>query len=176
MQSFILSNIPPTLLFPPLILTFLLRPLSFNRLNTLPAGPTPLVFAVLAQYHAAIPHVYKYRIIDSFPTQGTLDGITFSDKSVTYVLACQLALSSLPGSLVAAGVGWLLGVAWRQELGPAMWTRWRVSGWLVDRGRREGEDLEGLTRSLEREQGIGTGFEGSGDGSRRRRDGPAIVS
>ena len=96
MQSFILSVLPPTLLFPPLILALLLRPLSFNRLNTLPTVPTPLVFALLAQYHATIPHIRKYHIVPSFSTHGISDGVTLSDKSVNYLLACQLAFSSIP--------------------------------------------------------------------------------
>ena len=35
------------------------RPLSWGRINYLPAGPTPIVFALLAQYHSAIPYIYK---------------------------------------------------------------------------------------------------------------------
>ena len=54
-----------TTILPPLFLALILRPLSFNNFNYLPAGPTPLIFAMLAQYHAAIPHIYKYRIAAS---------------------------------------------------------------------------------------------------------------
>lgn len=174
-QSFILSNLLPTLLLPPTILALLLRPLSFNRLNALPAGPTPIIFALLAQYHAAIPHVYKYRIVTSSATARPSDGVTFSDKSVTYLLAAQLALSSLPGSLVAAAIGWGIGVAWRIEIGPVRWTRWRVPGWTVGEGRKEGEGFEGLRRRLEGEQGRGTALEGEGDGARRRGIGMGIL-
>lgn len=38
-QSFLMSVLPPTLIIPP-ILTTILRPLTFNAVNHLPAGPT----------------------------------------------------------------------------------------------------------------------------------------
>lgn len=175
MQSFILSILPPTLLFPPLILALLLRPLSFNRLNTLPTGPTPLVFALLAQYYASIPHVRKYHVITS-STRGISDGITLSDKSVNYLLACQLAFSSVPGSIIVAGVGWSIGVAWRHELGPATWARWRVSGRVVGESTEEGDGVESLGRRREGEQGRATGLKGIGGDSRNRGNRIGIVA
>ena len=51
---------------------------------------------------------------------------------MTYLLAGQLALSQLPGSLVAAAVGWIAGLAWRYEiLLPRRLVEWRVPGWVV---------------------------------------------
>src|SRR5437868_1358565 len=108
LQSFLLLILPYTSILPPLLLV-LLRPLTFNNFNYLPAGPTALVFALLAQYHAAIPHVYKYRLSTSPPTSSTATSpptLLFSDKSTTYLLSVQLALSQLPGSLLVAAVGW----------------------------------------------------------------------
>ncbi len=61
-QSFILVTLPYTAILPPLLLAAIIRPLSLNTANYLPAGPTALVFALLAQYHAAIPYEYKYRV------------------------------------------------------------------------------------------------------------------
>ena len=156
LQSFVLSALAYTSLLCPLLLALLLRPLSFNKVNYLPAGPTPLVFALLAQYHAAIPHVYKYRLATGTSTtgsssgnSGSLPGLTFTDKSTTYLLAAQLALSQLPGSALAALVGWVIGHAWRNELLPGA-ARWRVPAWAVRDGR-EGESYEGLRRRLEGE-------------------------
>lgn len=148
-----------------------LRPLTFNTLNHLPAGPTPLIFALLAQYHAAIPTVYKYRIVTSASPQSNEDqsGLVLSDKTMTYLLAGQLALSSFPGSALAACVGWLVGVAWRGEWGPAVWGRWRVPGWIVGEGKKERrEGFEGLRRRMEGASGSGTGVDGEREGVRRR--------
>lgn len=170
-----MSILPPTLLLPP-ILTTVLRPLSLNAINHLPAGPTPLIFALLAQYHAAIPTVYKYRIATSDAPSASSSsnameapGLVFSDKSLVYLLAGQLALSSFPGSALAAGVGWLVGVAWRGEWGPAAWGRLRVPGWVVGEKKAEmGEGFEGLRRRLEGE-GSGSGVDGRREGEARRR-------
>lgn len=184
-QSFLLTIHPLISLLPPLLLSALLRPLSLGALNYLPAGPTPLVFALLAQYHAAIPHVYKYRIATSSPTPTARQansssasasattsstsssspasasdptGLLFSDKTMTYILASQLALSQLPGSLLAATVGWGVGVAWRNYLLPERVVEWRVPAWVVGEAARDGlqgerarEGFEGLRRRLEGE-------------------------
>lgn len=164
-QSFLVTTLPPTLFIPPLILAAL-RPLTLSTLNILPAGPTPLIFALLAQYYAAIPTVYKYRLLIS---SSSTDAITFSDKSMVYLLAAQLALSSLPGSLIAAGTGWLVGMAWRRDLGPEAWTSWRVPKWLAGGGGAKGEDFENLRRRLEGEsRGSATSTDGAEGDARRR--------
>ena len=161
------------------------------------------MFALLAQYHAVIPHVYKYRIAagsatptnpqnpsqtrhdqsqasSSASSNGTTSsqdaaGILFSDKTTTYVLAAQLALSQLPGSLLAAVVGWGMGIAWRNYVLPEKMIEWRVSGRVVGEKAESGEGFEGLRRRLEGE-GRASGVEGAvdsdggGDGARRRAD------
>ena len=77
------------------------------------------------------------------------------------MLAGQLALSQLPGSAVAAAVGWLVGVAWRNEIGPGGWARWRVPGWVV--GEKKEDGFEGLRRRLEGEgAGVGASVGGGG--------------
>lgn len=151
-QSFLTAVLFPTLFIPPLLLT-LLRPVSFSTLNVLPAGPTPLIFALLAQYHATIPTVYKYRILLS---SSSTDALTLSDKSLVYLLAAQLALSSLPGSLISAVGGWFVGVAWRRDLGPELWTTWRLPAWIIGGKQGRGGDFEHFRRRLEGE-GTGTG-------------------
>ena len=176
LQSFLASVLSPTLLIPP-VLTTMLRPISFYAVNTLPAGPTPLIFALLAQYHAAIPTVYKYRIAtsaspSSYSSTSEVQGLVFSDKSLVYLLAGQLALSSFPGSALAAGVGWMVGVAWRGEWGPGAWGRWRLPGWAVGEKKADGDEgFEGLRRRLEGEgQASGSAVDGNGrEGEARRR-------
>jgi hypothetical protein len=163
-----------TTLLPPILLALLLRPLSFNTFNYLPAGPTPLIFAILAQYHAVIPHVYKYRIAASAtpPTNEPFVGLTFSDKSYIYLPALQLSLSQFPGSLLCAFVGWVVGYSWRNDVLPGAATRWRIPGWMVGvKSRKRGEDFEGLRRRLEGENtAAATGSDGrlGGDMGRRR--------
>ncbi|KAK6586007.1 hypothetical protein PZA11_001064 [Diplocarpon coronariae] len=121
---------------------------------------TPLIFSLLAQYHAVIPHVYKYRIAASpylapSSVPNTFTGLTFSDKSYVYLPAIQLALSQLPGSLLSAVVGWVVGYFWRNEVLPGRVTRWRVPGWVVgEKKRRRRSDFEGLRRRLESEGGV----------------------
>ncbi|KAI4129150.1 MAG: hypothetical protein LQ338_002385 [Usnochroma carphineum] len=145
--SFLLTSLPLCLLIPPVILA-VLHPLSFSTLNILPAGPTPLIFALLAQYYATIPTVYKYRLRISSTSS---DALTFSDKSLVYLLAIQLAVSSLPGSVICAATGWFIGIAWRRDIGPGFWTSWRIPEWLAGTKREGGGDFEHLRRRLEGE-------------------------
>ncbi|KAF2228804.1 hypothetical protein EV356DRAFT_522035 [Viridothelium virens] len=191
--SFLISTTPYTLLLPPLFLTILIRPLTFYHpiTNYLPAGPTPLVFALLAQYHAAIPHIYKYRIATSSststtsgsssssssasPTLPALD-LTLTSKTLTYLPCAQLALSQLPTSLLTASVGWVVGYAWRSELLPG--ARWRIPEVLWGGGkgggsREERRRVEGLRRRMEGEvaevSGSAAGGEGAGEAGEARR-------
>jgi hypothetical protein len=187
-----------------LLLTAVFRPLSWGTFDFLPAGPTPLIFAILAQYHAMVPHVYKYKVAltTGFPSGGNnsnnssssttndddVPGVTLSDKSTKYLLALQLALFQWPGSLLGATVGWMVGQAWRSELLPGALTRWRVPGWLV--GVRtpkssSSERFEGMRRRLESEAGAsatgaappGTQQPGAaaGEGNRRRTMGQQLL-
>lgn len=153
--------LPFSLLLPPLLL-LVLQTLSFGRFNYLPAGPTPLLFAILAQYHAAIPPMYTYHIGTASPTpdppQIPSATITLTSKSTNYFLPLQLALSQFPSSILPAFVGWLIGNAYRRELLP--WTSWRVPGWLVGQsGRRDARRVEALRRRLEETEGVASGVE-----------------
>ena len=88
---------------------------------------------------------------------------------MTYLLAGQLALSSFPGSALAAAVGWKVGVAGRDEWGPGAWSRLRAPGWIIGERKAEtGEGFEGLRRRLEGE-GSGSGVDGRTEGEARRR-------
>jgi len=179
--SFILLTYTLTTLLPPMLLALVLRPLSFNTLNYLPAGPTPLIFAALAQYHAVIPHVYKYRLATSAspPSREPFVGLTFSDKSYVYLPAIQLALSQFPGSLLCALVGWVVGYSWRNDVLPGAVTRWRIPGWMVGiQGPKRAEEFEGLRRRLEGENtAAATGSDGrlGGEVGRRRTLGRQLL-
>ncbi|OKL59872.1 hypothetical protein UA08_04679 [Talaromyces atroroseus] len=217
MATFLVTVLPYTTIITPLVLALVLRPLSFGTLNYLPSGPTAIIFALLAQYHAAIPHTFKYRIstyggsTSRRNTASTNEGsssssnndntkpsltILLSDKSTTYLVAAQLALSQFPASLLPAFVGWAVGIAWRAEILPASRSTgrgWRVPAWVV--GEREsaqqqqqqrlssaggdGEDSEryaDLRRRLDAasaaaaaaQQGASSGVEGSSGQTQRR--------
>ncbi|KIW02510.1 uncharacterized protein PV09_06309 [Verruconis gallopava] len=158
--SFVLVILPYTLLLPPLILLFILRPLSFGSVNYLPAGPTPLIFAILAQFHSAIPATYRYRVGMTANPQPTLSSassqlnsilngtITLSSKTTSYFIPVQLALSQFPSSLLPAAVGWAIGYAYRNEAIPG--TAWRLPAWIVGQ-RSKGPNMEALRRRLEGE-------------------------
>ncbi|KAK5662862.1 hypothetical protein OQA88_6273 [Cercophora sp. LCS_1] len=152
--SFILVCSLLTSTIPPLLMTLLIRPLSFGLIDFLPSGPTPIIFAILAQYHAVVPHTYKYKVALSTgaPTNEDAAGLTFSDKSSRYLLALQLALFQWPGSLLGAVVGWVVGYCWRNELLPGVLTQWRIPGWMVGiRNQKRNGGFEGLQRRLEGE-------------------------
>ncbi|KAF2841939.1 hypothetical protein M501DRAFT_907916, partial [Patellaria atrata CBS 101060] len=160
--SFLLSTLPYTTLLPPLLLTLLLRPLTFTHANHLPGGPTPLLFALLAQYHAAIPHVYKYRVALSTSNPTSISNpnphnpnsppnplttpLLLTSKTLTYLPALQLALSQVPGSLLTAAVGWTVGSAFRNDALPG--SGWRVPGWVVGEKKAGREGFDGLRRRL----------------------------
>lgn len=214
-QTFVLTTLPYTTLLPPLLLALFLRPLSLNNLNYLPSGPTAAIFALLAQYHAAIPHVFRYRIgttstststsssnatintpspssntqsqtqpaSTSKPTNTTTPSLTllFSDKSTTYIIAVQLALSQFPSMLLPAVVGWVVGVAWRTELLPGLSPSsngFRVPAWIVGEQERRGRSRAGAG------SGIGSGSGGHGvdedrgryEDLRRRLEGEVAAS
>lgn len=149
----------------------MLRPLSFGRINYLPAGPTAVLFALLAQYHAAVPYMYKYRISSEVPTGASTAnhdyGIMLTSKATSYILPLQLALAQLPGSALAAGVGWILGFAYRREILPGA-VRWRVPAWVVG-GREQKERYDHLRRRMEGEAGRATGVEGAAGGREQAR-------
>ncbi|TID15161.1 uba domain-containing protein ucp14 [Venturia nashicola] len=167
--SFILVILPYTIFLPPLLLALVLRPLSFGNINYLPAGPTSILFAILAQYHAAIPSTYRYSVgmvkctpafstATSSPTTTQSAAAQFTamrnstvgltSKTIYYVLAVQLALSQFPSSILPAVVGWTVGYAYRNEVLPA--TSWRVPSWVVGQKNKKA-NVEALRRRLEGE-------------------------
>jgi len=91
-----------------------------------------------------VPGTYKFGVV----LPGGAGELNGSDKVYAYILALQLAVCQLPGSAAAAGVGWVVGYAWRLDLLPK--TRWRVGRWAVRMlgGEDEGREFEGLRRRL----------------------------
>jgi hypothetical protein len=150
----------------PFLLIAMLRPLSFGRINYIPAGPTALVFALLAQYHAIVPYIYKYRVSGSSSPSSQSNGIMLTSKATSYLLPAQLALSQLPGSALAAAVGWVVGIAYRREILQGA-VRWRVPTWLVAAGYEQKERYNHLRRRMEGEAAAGraTGVERDTNGS-----------
>lgn len=99
--------------------------------------------------------------------------LVLSDKSTTYLVAAQLALSQFPAMLLPAAVGWVVGLAWRADLLPFVSSAWRVPGWVV--GER-GRERRGLAAA-----GGGGGAGGEGEGGyyedlRRRLEGEAVAA
>ncbi|EME45464.1 hypothetical protein DOTSEDRAFT_52734 [Dothistroma septosporum NZE10] len=167
--SFILSTFLYNAILPPILLTLVIRPLSLGRINYLPAGPTPLVFSLLAQYHAAIPYIYKYRVSIGLSTGD--NGLMLTSKATSYLLPAQLALAQLPGSALAAALGWIVGFAYRRDILPGA-TTWRVPTWLISGGdATRKERFNTMRRRMEGEVGQATGVdarpEGAGEGRRR---------
>jgi len=146
-------------------------------INYLPAGPTAIIFALLAQYHAAIPYMYKYQLSasdTSSPSTTASSAINLTSKSTSYLLPLQLALSQLPGSAIVAAVGWLVGYAYRREILPGAAT-WRIPDWSA--GKREREGFEGLRRRMEGEAATASGSTRGEetDGNRRRTIGGQLL-
>ncbi|KAL5363202.1 hypothetical protein BJX96DRAFT_167285 [Aspergillus floccosus] len=201
LATFLLTTLPYTTLLPPLLLACVLRPLSLARYNYLPSGPTASIFALLAQYHASIPHTFRYRVATSVSAASgsasgkTIPPLLLSDKSTTYLVAAQLALSQFPTMLLPALVGWFVGRAWRMDLLPGLALAWRVPAWMVGEretrrrvsggagagagagaGTADGERYRDLRRRLEGEAVAAAAAAASGvgqerDGQRRRRSG-----
>lgn len=150
----------------------IIRPLSGGHINYLPSGPTAIVFALLAQYYAAIPHIYKYRLSSSLLALGSSTasdreyGMTLTSKTTSYLLPIQLALTQLPGSALAAGIGWLVGFAYRRDVLPGA-AKWRVPSWVIG-GSHQKERYDLLRRRMEGEAGRATGVEPNRDETRRR--------
>lgn len=171
-QSFLVSSFLYTTLLPPILLTVFIRPLTFGRINYLPAGPTPMVFALLSQYYAAVPYHYKYRLSAPAPAGTSANqeyGMMLTSKSTSYLLPLQLALSQLPGSAITAGAGWFIGFAYRREILPGT-TKWRVPAWVVGADVQK-ERYDSLRRRMEGEAGRATGTDTTDNRENVRRRG-----
>lgn len=102
--------------------------------NHIPGGPSAIVFSMLYQWYRLVPVAYHFKIF----------GVPLSNKAFTYVLALQLALGHLPGSLVSSCVGLLVGYIYRSEL--INIKTWRVSPTAINLSSRFLLPLVGSTR------------------------------
>jgi len=80
----------------------------FHRvgLNYITSGPSTLIFNLLYQYSRIVPSVYNFRVF----------GVPLNNKSFSYILALQLAISHIPGSLAVAMIGIFTGQIYRSDL------------------------------------------------------------
>lgn len=150
---------------------------SLGVYNYIPSGLTGVVFAGLSVWGDEIPRLYRYKIVTGAPTTSNtgssagdelhsqVPGVVLSDKSTTYLLAAQLALSQFPYQLLPAAVGWTIGSAWMGELLPGGLGRWRVPGWMVGESsqRKERGQYEELRRRLEEEGSSADGMRNVSD-------------
>lgn len=102
--------------------------------NHIPGGPSAIVFSMLYQWYRLVPTAYHFKIF----------GMPLSNKAFTYVLALQLALGHVPGSLVSSCVGLLVGYIYRSEL--INIKTWRVSPTVINLSSRFLLPLIGSTR------------------------------
>jgi hypothetical protein len=172
------------LLLPALVVTT--KVWTLGVYNYLPSGLTAVAYACLSAWADEIPQLYRYKIItaSASPRVGARDGdadgsgsqgsaagraqaagIVLSDKSTTYLLAAQLALSQFPYQLLPAAVGWTIGTAWMGELLPGGLGRWRVPSWVVGETSQSKErgQFEGLRRRLEEEGSSADGMRNVSD-------------
>jgi hypothetical protein len=147
-KSFIIVTLLYSLIITP-ALAGLLRLLGLGRHAYIPAGPTPLLFSILAQYHATVPYLYRFKVgAQSGGEEGSDVGtIALTSKSTSYILPLQLALSQFPYALAPALVGWIVGYGYRWELLPG--GLWRVPGWVVGQSKRLGPSGAGSGRVLD---------------------------
>ena len=110
-----------TSLIAPAILA-VLQPLSGT--NIMSSGLTPTLFAILYQYHMIIPSSYNLNV-----SLGS-SGFIVTDKVFLYAIAAQLAASSLPGSLIAAATGWLVGALYHSNV---ISKSWRLPSMITSR-------------------------------------------
>ncbi|BFZ54817.1 hypothetical protein PYCC9005_001854 [Savitreella phatthalungensis] len=99
--------------------------------GNIPQGPLPIVFALLAHYVAVIPPTYTVTLART----STTGAVQVSDKVYMGALAIGMATARMPGSLVCAVVGWMVGVAYTRAgtTGTGWWSKvvgWRLPRWL----------------------------------------------
>ena len=156
-------------------LCLVLKLLSLGAYNYVPAGLTVVVFAVLSVWTTEIPDLYRYKLLATSADARSPDakGVTLSDKSTTYLLAAQLALSQFPYSVLPAAVGWVVGTAWQSDLLPGGMARWRVPRWVIGESAqvKERGQYEGLRRRLEQEGSAGDGMRHVADQAQEERSG-----
>jgi CUE domain len=116
-----------------LILGLFLRPLSSNRLNYLPPGPTALLFSLLPLYIHLIPASYTLQLGATTPSPSSPSGLALTDKWGLYLIFTQLSLFQFPGSVICAATGYLTGLLWDFRLPKALF---RMDATIMQTGTR----------------------------------------
>ena len=195
MASFVLAVLPYTT-FVPLAVLYAANLLSWGTVDRIPSGMTAILWALVAQWHAAVPYAYRYRVSAPTPVRKPANssssagtsieagsesaseenedvGILLTSKSLSYLPPLQLAFSALPGSLIPAAIGWCVGYAWRWELLPfPRSTNWRIPqrAWKLLGGSGTSQTAAGEARveDLRRRMAEGDedGMTGRASGSR----------
>ncbi|KAI0053710.1 hypothetical protein FA95DRAFT_1552211 [Auriscalpium vulgare] len=95
--------------------------LAFHQLgfNSIPAGPTALVFSLLYQYTRIVPVIYHFRIF----------GVTLSNNVFFYVLALQLAIGQSWATATVSLIGVLSGALYRADI--ASLKSYRLPPWII---------------------------------------------
>ena len=139
---------------------------TLGSYNYIPSGLVGVVFACLSAWGEEVPRMYRYKVQTGSGVGGQdPPGVVLSDKSTTYLLASQLALSQFPYQLMPAAVGWMVGSAWMGELLPGRLGRWRVPAWVVGESVKSKErgQFEGMRRRLEEEGSAADGMRNVSD-------------
>ena len=156
------------------IMCLVLKVSTFGAYNYVPSGLVALVFACLSVWGEEIPRLYRYKVLTGSGAEGSQDapGVVLSDKSTTYLLAAQLALSQFPYQLMPAAMGWGVGSAWMGELLPGRLGRWRIPAWVIGETAKNKErgQYEGLRRRLEEEGSAADGMRNVSDQQAESRD------
>jgi hypothetical protein len=113
-------------------ITVILRPTTLYALYVMlpstssfyfPPGPTSVLFALLGLYYSLVPIVYRFQMSSSGQT-GDLKA-TLSDKTFVYLIAAQLSIIAyIPGSIMSALTGWIIGGLIHSEVIPGK--NWRI--------------------------------------------------
>ncbi|KAK9459612.1 uncharacterized protein V1516DRAFT_535436 [Lipomyces oligophaga] len=151
LASLLLVSYGFSLVVTPVLLVFA-KIIPFYKGNYLPAGPTPIIFTLLALYHHMVPSVYKFRFspypiepvsepgqgseLETEPPINSRHSLTVSDKIFVYIIAAQLALSQMPGSLIVSFTGWIIGILWYREVLPLR--SWRIPESVWNKIRLQG--------------------------------------
>ena len=169
--SFILASFGLNMVLVPVVGS-VMKILTLGGYNYIPSGMVGVVFAALSVWGEEIPRMYSYKIITGAEGAGDQDsaGVVLSDKSTTYFMAAQLALSQFPYQILPALIGWVVGSAWTGGLLPGGLDRRRVPSWVVGetKASKERGQFEGLRRRLEEEGSAADGMRNVSDQQENR--------
>lgn len=93
-------------------------------LDYLPAGPYTLVFSILYNFDKTVPASYIFKLF----------GMSFTSKSLLYLLSLQLVFAQSPNSIVSALCGLIAGALYRSNVLGSQ--QWRIPTWLQKLGGR----------------------------------------